>query len=161
MSRGLSDVVLPCADRADFAERMRAFYAEVDRAVAAHRPRCQNRGACCRFDSFGHSLYVTTSELAFFVAGNRHRRRPVGSRQTCPYQRDGLCDAREHRPLGCRIFFCDPDAQSWQPDEYESHLRALKQIGADFDQEYRYVEWLSALGDLDAVLGGESSSRGD
>ncbi|NJN55436.1 MAG: hypothetical protein HC804_12180, partial [Anaerolineae bacterium] len=49
-----------------FTEAMRAFYAEVDATVAAHSPVCTNRGQCCKFDSFGHKLYVTDVELRYF-----------------------------------------------------------------------------------------------
>jgi len=56
-----------------------------------------------------------------------------------------MCNAREHRPLGCRIFFCDPTAQSWQPGEYEAGLDRLKRLGEELGLDYRYVEWLGAL----------------
>ena len=29
----------------------------------------------------------------------------------CPFQKDNLCTAREPRPLGCRVYFCDPAYQ--------------------------------------------------
>src|SRR5262249_45409025 len=36
---------------------------------------------------------------------------PAGSsidEASCPFQIDGLCTARERRPLGCRVYYCDP-----------------------------------------------------
>jgi len=151
----LADTVLPHTDDAGLAERMTALYAEVDRSIEKRRPVCRNRGVCCRFDSFGHRLYVTTAELAFFVAGQREDWKPTRGDGACPYQEEGLCTAREHRPLGCRVFFCDPDAQDWQSEEYERGLAALKGVCRDSGLEYRYVEWLSALGALDGALKAE------
>jgi Fe-S-cluster containining protein len=141
----LSELIRPLIEDEQFAGRMAAFYARVDEAVALHRPTCWNRGACCKFGTFGHRLYVTTAELAYFVHGKVGQWRPVTGEAACPYQEGGLCTAREHRPLGCRIFFCDPAAQAWQPGEYERFLRELKAIGEEAGLEYQYREWLSAL----------------
>jgi Fe-S-cluster containining protein len=134
-----------------FATAMRDFYADVDASIAAHQPVCINRGDCCKFAAFGHRLYVTDVELAYFVAGEPAR--PVDpAAGACPYQEAGRCTAREHRPLGCRIFFCNENARDWQGPEYERHLDRLKDIGRRFDISYRYREWLSALTQgMDAV----------
>ncbi|MFQ5425112.1 MAG: hypothetical protein ACE5F9_14190 [Phycisphaerae bacterium] len=156
MSVSLSEAILPHVDRGELFRRMDEFYTSVDESVAKHRPVCRNRGVCCRFESFGHRLYVTTAELAYFVRGRRDDWRAPGAEGdvgACPYQIGGLCMARQHRPLGCRIFFCDPDSEVWQPEAYERHLARLKRIGADIGMDYRYVEWLSALRELDAGLG--------
>src|SRR5262245_16386360 len=97
---------------------MSEFYRQVDSVVAAHRPICWNRGACCKFGAFGHRLLVTDLELSYFAHGRGHDLRVVTT-DACPYQVDGMCTAREHRPLGCRIYFCDESAQQWQGPEYE------------------------------------------
>lgn len=134
------------AEEPSFDERMRAFYAATDAAIAAHRPVCINRGACCKFGQFGHKLYVTQVELRYFLSQQRAAGlKPVVSDEACPYQVGGQCTARDHRPLGCRVFFCDPAAKAWQPDEYERGLAELKQIGAEFDIPYQYGEWLAGL----------------
>ncbi|MBI5763566.1 MAG: hypothetical protein HZA51_08595 [Planctomycetes bacterium] len=127
---------------------MRELYRDVDATVAAHQPVCTNRGACCKFKQFGHRLYVTDVELAYFSEGMKHAWKPVVTDESCPYQIDGMCTAREHRPLGCRIYFCDENAQSWQSDEYERFLSRLKAIGEDVGIAYRYREWLSALSEV-------------
>lgn len=97
-----------------FTEAMQVFYTEVDAAVASHSPVCINRGHCCKFDSFGHKLYVTDVELRYFSEGMRSRWIDPTDEAKCPYQSGGRCNARERRPLGCRVFFCDPAAQGWQ-----------------------------------------------
>jgi len=138
------------AQRFELADRMARFYQEVDGAVAAHKPTCQNRGACCKFASFGHRLYVTDLELAYFHHCQEDRLRAPTSDGACPYQVGGLCTARDHRPLGCRIFFCDESAKAWQGPEYERFLARLKQLGDELGVPYRYREWLSALVGLSA-----------
>ena len=124
---------------------MRGLYQEVDATTTAHSSVCVNRGLCCKFGEFGHKLYVTDVELSYFLAGQGGTARPVEDVAACPYQVAGQCTAREHRPLGCRIFFCDPAAQGWQGPEYERFLEKLKHLGRRHGVAYRYREWLSAL----------------
>ena len=145
MSAKIQDMILPLADRDDLAAEMAGFYDQLDRTIADHCPTCWNHGACCKFGEFGHKLFVTTVELAYFVRGNRADWRPPTTDDACPFQVRGKCMAREHRPMGCRIFFCDPDAQGWQNDEYEEQLRTLKAISAASGVDYRYIEWMQAL----------------
>lgn len=42
-----------------------ALYDQLDRAVAQRGPTCWASGECCRFDSYGHRLYVTALEIAW------------------------------------------------------------------------------------------------
>lgn len=127
-------------------DRMRDLYARADDDIAAHRPICINRGACCKFGQFGHRLYVTEVELEYFATHEPAPSREVLKRDdACPYQVDGMCMARDHRPLGCRVFFCDPAARDWQGPLYERYLAELKQAGSDLGIDYRYGEWLAGL----------------
>lgn len=140
----LADLLLPHLERPVLHERMAAFYAAVDAAISAYQPVCRNRGACCRFDSFGHKLYVTTLELAYFLHGcGLPWPLPLGD--ACPFQVAGRCITRSYRPLGCRIFYCDPDMRDWQGPEYESRLMELRRMSEELAIPYRYLEWLSAL----------------
>lgn len=127
------------------------LYARLDAEIASHHPVCTNRGDCCKFDAYGHRLYVTTVELEHFVA----RQRPLGLRPvttgSCPYQVEGRCTARDHRPLGCRVFFCDPNAQAWQPALYEKYLAELKRLGQQYGVAYRYAEWLTLLREVSSA----------
>lgn len=138
-------MILKLTDRDDLAEEMARFYDRLDRTIADRGPTCWNHGSCCKFGEFGHKLFVTTVELAYFVRGNLDDWRPPSAEDSCPFQNMGRCTAREHRPMGCRIFFCDPDAQDWQNDEYERQLRTLKAISAASGADYRYIEWMRAL----------------
>jgi hypothetical protein len=67
--------------------------------------------------------------------------RPLG----CPYQVAGMCTAREARPLGCRVYFCDENAQGWQNALYERYHAKLRDVHARFDVPYEYIEWRAAL----------------
>lgn len=161
MTIPLSDRILPNAtpvadDKAPppavspnaFDQRMADFYDRVDAVVASHSPVCRNRGLCCKFAAFGHRLYVTEPERRFFVNGLAPEWRPAAPDQAdCPYHVGGVCTARQHRPLGCRIFFCEESAQAWQGPVYERFLAELKEIGRELDLPYSYREWLSALRD--------------
>lgn len=151
MTHDIGQLALQHADRRDLAERLDAFYRDLDAAIARRAPVCTNRGLCCNFDAYGHDLFVTTVELAHFAAGHRDAWRPTTSERCCPYQREGMCTAREHRPMGCRVFFCDESSADWQHAEYEKRLAELKGIGAALGVEYRYAEWLSALKSVPAA----------
>ena len=138
------------------------LFRELDRRIAAHQPTCRNRGACCKFGAFGHKLYVTTLELAYFHAKHPERfplavadSGPLESAtahgadpqdRTCPFQENGLCTTREGRPLGCRVFFCESADEDWQGAITEWALAQLRELHQRFGIAYSYVEWLSALG---------------
>lgn len=145
MTKSLAEIVLPAVGRSDLAKKMESFYAEVDASIARHRPVCTNRGACCKFGKYGHRLFVTSIELAYFARGLGPDIRSPRSADACPYQVDGRCTARQHRPLGCRVFFCDPGSQEWQPAASERGLARLKKLGDELGIDYRYVEWLHGL----------------
>ena len=132
------------ADRG-FHDAVSALYEQLDREIAAKAPLCTNRGECCRFGAFGHRLYVTQVEWRYFRERQAARGFLPVIDDVCPYQVDGRCTAREHRPLGCRVYFCDANSREWQPDMYERYLAALKRVGDAHDIEYRYAEWLATL----------------
>lgn len=138
--------------RSAFLARMTEFYARVDDEIRSRAPVCTNRGLCCKFNQYGHRLYVSAVELAYFLDAQAAAGiRPVTEADGCPYQIDGRCTARGHRPLGCRIFFCDPASQDWQGPAYEQALAELKRIGEEFGIQYEYREWLTALRSADEV----------
>lgn len=133
--------------RAELSRGLRAIYEELDAAIAARSPRCDRSGRCCRFDQWGHRLYASRAEALFFA--ERHGW-PGGAfgHESCPYLRDGLCSAREGRPLGCRVFFCDPGYKGQAEVLTE---QVLGRIGALSDRlglpwDYRpFLEHLDAL----------------
>src|SRR5688500_9413909 len=101
----LRDAVMQAANRPEIRAAVARVYADLQREIDARKPLCTASGRCCRFDEFGHRLYVTTIELAAFVAGltdGPTQANPGG----CPFQLGGLCSVHTIRPFGCRVFFC-------------------------------------------------------
>lgn len=146
MSDDIGTIAARHLDNAALRADVRALYDDVDRQIAAHQPRCTNRGLCCSFHAYGHRLYVSTAELSHFAAGRGSAVLPVDPASgSCPYHIDGMCTARAERPLGCRIFFCESESDAWPNEIYETALSRLQAIAAAHGVEYRYVEWLSAL----------------
>ena len=113
-------------------------YAAVDRAVAAAGPRCDSSGRCCRFEEYGHTLFISHFEAELLLETAPHFEQPV-SRAGCPFQVHGLCTARNERPLGCRIYFCDPSYQETGQRITEDALSQLKGIADEHDAGWRYA----------------------
>jgi hypothetical protein len=123
--------------RAPHAELL-ALYADVDAAVAAANPRCDASGRCCRFGEWGHTLFLTAPEAETLFAEPFPAGGAVAA-DLCPYQVGGLCAARERRPLGCRVYFCDPAWAERMPAAMEAALAGLKALHerADLPWDYR------------------------
>ena len=142
-----SQVVRSAARRPEVVESIRSLYASVQNEIDQRRPACSISGRCCRFEEYGHRLYVTTLELAAFVAGN-----PPTSGDWdgtgCPFQKSRLCGVHPIRPFGCRIYFCDPTSTDWQNAAYERFHARLKRMHVELEVPYRYVEWRTALDEL-------------
>lgn len=136
------EAVFATARRANVITAMSSFYAEADRRIAERPATCWNRGECCRFGAFGHRLYVTALEVAYYLAGGYP---PPVTADACPHARDGVCQVRDRRPLGCRIFFCDRDARDWQGPLSEELLARLRSMHTELEVPYFYAEWLTAL----------------
>ena len=141
--------VMRAAGRPDVREAVSRLYADVKNEVDARRPVCVVSGRCCRFEEFGHRLYVTTIELAAFVHGleaqaDRHVSSPWDG-TGCPFQVRKLCGVHAIRPFGCRMFFCDATSTEWQNRAYEQFHARLKALHEKLDVPYRYVEWRAGL----------------
>jgi hypothetical protein len=49
------------------------------------------------------------------------------------------------KPLGCRVYFCDPTAQGWQQELSERTLAMVRAIHERHGVPYRYGEWRGLL----------------
>src|SRR5688500_6043924 len=148
MSGDLRQHVLDASLRREVLAAVARVYRELQHEIELRKPLCSASGECCRFDRYGHRLYVTTLELAAFLA-----QLPASQPQQtdwdgtgCPFQLDGRCSVHPIRPFGCRIFFCDPTSADWQTHRYEHFHAQLKQLHRDLNVPYHYVEWRQALG---------------
>lgn len=113
------------------------LYAAVDRAVAVAGPVCVASGRCCRFKEYGHVLFVSNLEAEVLLAHAPPYEQPV-SPDFCPFQKGNLCTAREPRPLGCRVYYCDPSYQETGNRITEEYLHRLKRLANDHGVEWRY-----------------------
>jgi hypothetical protein len=114
------------------------LYREVDRAVAEAGPVCLASGRCCRFKEYGHTLFVSNLEADVLLSQAPLYEQPV-SADFCPFQKNNLCTAREPRPLGCRIFFCDPTYQETAQRLSEEYLKRLKTLADEHGLEWHYA----------------------
>jgi hypothetical protein len=141
----LAEAVERCRREAGFLAGIAAVLSDADAAVAEKSPTCRACGQCCRFEEFGHRLYVSTGELALLSAS---RPRRVCRPGRCPYQVGSRCTARRRRGLGCRVFFCDPAAKEWSAALYEELHRRIRRLHARARLPYRYVELTAGLSEL-------------
>ena len=110
-------------------EELSALYDALDQAVAVHAPSCALSGRCCRFREYGHMLFLSEPEAVLLVADAPRPIRPLDAGESCPWQdQSGRCTARAARPLGCRVFFCDPRFESTASALSETFLTRLKQL---------------------------------
>jgi Fe-S-cluster containining protein len=128
------------------AAALAELYARVDAEIAERKPRCEMSGRCCDFPTSEHRLYSTDLESAqaLAVAGGTAPAAPSGS---CPWYVDGLCRNREGRPLGCRVYFCDPAWEPEMPGVYERYHAELQALHERLGREYRYRPFVEAVRD--------------
>ena len=117
------------------------IYERADAALSDAAASCHACGQCCSFKKGGLVLFASGLEMAFLVA---EAGRPAPGRRVvpgraddawqCPYQalqagpgQGALCGARAWRPLGCRTYFCRPNAREAGEQVY---ARAYREIAA-------------------------------
>src|SRR5881398_3254021 len=114
------------------------LYREVDAAVAEAGPVCVASGRCCRFKEYGHVLFLSSLEAEVLLHAAPAYEQPV-TPDFCPFQKDSLCTAREPRPLGCRVYYCDPAYQETGVEISERYLGELKKLADELELDWRYA----------------------
>ncbi len=114
------------------------LYKDVDRDVATAGPVCVSSGRCCRFKEYGHVLFISNLEADVLLSAAPPYETPVTA-DFCPFQKGNLCTAREPRPLGCRVYYCDPNYQETGNQITETYLRKLKELAEANDVPWRYA----------------------
>jgi Fe-S-cluster containining protein len=101
------------------------IYERADAALGGAATSCRACGQCCSFKKGGLVLFASGLEMALLAA---KAGRPAPGRRVvpgraddpwqCPYQasettpgQGALCGAHPWRPLGCRTYFCRPEAR--------------------------------------------------
>ena len=145
----LREAVEQASRRQDVRDAVSRIYTDLQTEIDTRRPKCEMSGRCCRFDEFGHRLYVTTIELAVFLQSTiATQASPLQTQGGCPFQAGGLCTVHPIRPFGCRIFFCDSTATDWQHTQYERFHAQIKRLHEELNVPYAYMEWRAALREL-------------
>src|SRR5216684_8701565 len=123
---------------ANLRRRVLELYNEVDQAVAAAGPVCVASGRCCRFKEYGHVLFLSNLEAEVLLAGAPPYEQPV-SPDFCPFQKNNLCTARESRPLGCRVYYCDPTYQETGNLISDNFVKRLKVLANEHGAPWLYA----------------------
>jgi hypothetical protein len=130
-------------DRLDpsmFRDRLKAIYLDLDAEIARLSPVCELSGRCCKFEEYGHTLFVSAPEFALLLAEAPAPSRSLDDGATCPWQDlNHRCTAREARPLGCRVYFCDPAYEPLAPDLTESSLGRIKEMVVELSLPWDYA----------------------
>lgn len=134
------------------------LYRDLDAVLAREKPRCEASGRCCRFEASGLTLFATRLEVDLWARGWDPARHPWRGDSHCPFFVGGRCENRDGRPLGCRIYFCDPrwtgPRQETRSAEFHARLRRLHEAtGA----AYAYGPALRLLGDTKGDRTGNAS----
>jgi Fe-S-cluster containining protein len=103
------------------------LYDELSVEIAAAAPVCDLSGRCCRFREYGHTLFISRPEAELLLEEGLPQAAKIDD-ASCPFQIGGLCTARERRPLGCRIYFCDPQYEETGEQLSERFIARLKEL---------------------------------
>lgn len=146
---------LKAAESEAITLRLNEIFDRLQDDVTKYRPVCHASGRCCHFNTHGHRLYVTGLEVAYVIQHLSEVQReslnhPAGRAELlaldgCPFQIDEKCSVHPLRPLGCRVYYCDPNAQAWQNPAYELYLSDIRTLHDINEIEYEYIEWRYGL----------------
>jgi len=105
--------------------------------IARAAPICELSGRCCRFKEFGHTLFLSRPEAEWLLEQGLPEKATIDE-AGCPFQIDGLCTARERRPLGCRVYYCDPRYAGVGEALSERYLARLKRLHDETGTNWEY-----------------------
>ncbi len=120
------------------------IYNELEAELASLDPGCNTCGTCCHFDEFNHVLYASTIETKY-IQKNVDVPPLDPDQGTCPFLIDNKCTIREHRALGCWVFFCNPDHKETLQDIYEKYYTMIKNLALKSQTECNYAPMMKLL----------------
>jgi Fe-S-cluster containining protein len=124
----------------DLSLDLAAFFKDLDAEVERAGAACQLSGRCCRFAEYGHTLFLSAIEADWLLEQAPPPARPLDHGQTCPWQSDrGLCTARGARPLGCRVYYCDPGWMTPAAELSERFIARLKELTVRYNRVWNYA----------------------
>ena len=117
---------------------LESIYRDLAAEITAANPICRQSGDCCNFVKTDHVLFVTQLEIDYLL---RTHALPDESRVDgcCPFlTAEKKCGVRDHRMLGCRIYYCDSNYTATGQDLYEKYLRRIKDLYRKHNISWRY-----------------------
>lgn len=143
----------------EFRRGFRALCRDLEAELAARGPVCELSGRCCRFEEYGHTLFLSEPEAKLLVADAPPPGRPLDDGATCPWQHEsGRCEARGARPLGCRLYYCDPSFEAAMPEVSEEYISRLKRLVDSLGLPWNYAPLHRNLRHLLGSDGSETDS---
>lgn len=118
-----------------------ALYGELDRRLARLGVTCRACGACCNFARHDYRLYASRLERA--LVEREHGPPQVTAEGCCGFLREGRCAAHAVRPLGCRMFFCDPAHKPREQALYHAVQRRLRAAVRAYGVPWDYAPFFS------------------
>jgi len=126
------------AERQELRKQVFRIYDEADAEIQSHQPVCVASGKCCRFKEYDHTLFLSHLEADVLLSGAPSYDTPTDT-GFCPFQKNKLCTARAHRPLGCRVYYCDPAYAGKGEVITEKYLDRLKRLAQKFNLGWSYA----------------------
>jgi Fe-S-cluster containining protein len=118
---------------------LQAVYERLNAELEPFRRKCDSRGVCCDFAVIGHMLYVTGLEAAGMLQSGVAPSAAQAEEGRCPFLNGKLCGIRDHRALGCRMFYCDKTFEEDRNAVYERYLKQIRDIEVRFGIETSYT----------------------
>jgi len=131
-------------DRPENNTDIREIYKKLEAELASINPGCNACGTCCHFDDFDHVLYSSTIETDYIRENVQVPSFDPG-KNVCPFLIDNQCTIREHRTLGCRVFFCNPRYKETLEEIYEKYYTMIKDSAIENKVEWRYAPMMTLL----------------
>lgn len=124
----------------DLRSSIHAIYRDLQSEIATLSPVCNLSGRCCRFKEWDHTLFLSAIEAEVLIEEAPPAIRELDEGATCPWQdQRGHCTAREARPLGCRVYFCDPSYEGKAEGLSENYLKRLKRLADEYKRPWSYA----------------------
>jgi Fe-S-cluster containining protein len=127
------------------------IYNELDLELSKINPGCDSCGDCCHFDEFGHELYTSTIEVDYILE-NVNVPPFDPDQRACPFLIEKKCTIREHRTLGCRVFFCNPDYKETSYEIYDKYYKKIKDLATESQTEWNYAPMMKLLVPANIIL---------
>lgn len=152
------------AARAAFERGLISLYDELSTELdaLAPPPLCQQSGNCCDFRIAEHVLFATSGEIerarTLLQAEPDVNPHVHDDARLCVFWSAGdrACKVRDVRPLGCRIYYCDPTYLGVHDQAvYERYHRRIADLHEAHAIPYAYRPFVRALR---AVASGEAAS---